>query len=80
MRHHHPEEVIKKVCDQMGENLDAPFCKEVTDHLKECPNCQIYFDTVKKTIVLCREMDEQRIIPPEVRQRLMKILRLDKTS
>ena len=80
MKHHHPREVIKQICDQMGENLDAPFCKEVTDHLKECPNCRIYFDTVKKTVVLCREMEEKQNIPAEMHQRLMKKLRLNKTS
>jgi predicted anti-sigma-YlaC factor YlaD len=80
MTHHHPEEVIKKVCEQMGEDLEAPFCKEVTDHLKECPNCKIYFDTVKKTVVLCRELEEQQNMPADVRQRLLKILRLDKTA
>ena len=79
MNHHHPEEVIKQLCNQMGEDLDAPFCQEVIDHLKECPNCQIIFDTVKKTVVLCRDLEQKKDMPPEMRQRLMKVLQLDKT-
>jgi predicted anti-sigma-YlaC factor YlaD len=80
MKHQHPAEVLHQICDQMGENLDVPFCKEVSDHLRECPNCRIHFDTVKQTVVLCREMEEYKELPPEMSKRLLKILHLDKTT
>jgi predicted anti-sigma-YlaC factor YlaD len=77
-KHHHSQEMVKQLCDQLGENWDAPLCREVAAHLKECPNCKINFDTVKKTIMLCRQMEEKKDLPPGALQRLRKILQLDK--
>jgi len=79
-QHQHPEEIMKQICDQMGEDLNAPVCREVAVHLQECPECKFYFDTVKKTVVLCREIENKKSIPPEVRQRLMKLLLLNKDA
>jgi predicted anti-sigma-YlaC factor YlaD len=42
--------------EQLGEFLDedarAELCREIQVHLDRCPDCRIYVDTVKKTIVL----------------------------
>jgi predicted anti-sigma-YlaC factor YlaD len=73
-KHH---KIIKEICDFMGEDLDAPACREVAEHIENCPTCQIYFDTVKKTVTLCRELEENKKLPNEVHQRLYKVLKLD---
>jgi hypothetical protein len=61
----------------MGEDIDSPACQEVVDHLKLCPTCKVYFDTVKKTVTLCRDLDDEKKIPVEVTDRLYKVLNLD---
>ena len=53
------QEVYKKICDFMGEDLNAPACKEVADHLDSCPNCKVYLDTVKKTVTICQEIEKE---------------------
>jgi len=76
----HHEEYIKKICDLMGEDLDDPSCQEVLDHLNACPTCKVYFDTVKKTIYLCRELDCPEEMPDEVNDRLLEVLNLKDLS
>ena len=72
----HHKETIKKICELMGEDLDQPTCKEVIDHLNACPTCKVYFDTVKKTIFLCRELDCPEELPEEVNDKLLDLLKL----
>lgn len=71
------KKMVEQICDFMGEDIDSPACKEVADHLKICPTCKVYFDTVKKTVTLCRDMDGDQKIPEDVSNRLYKVLNLD---
>lgn len=70
------KERIKQICDLMGENFDDPACQEVLEHIKQCPTCKVYYDTLKKTVLLCQENDCPEKIPQDVNERLMSILDL----
>lgn len=61
----------------MGEDLDAPACREVAEHLETCPTCQIQLDTIRRTVTLCREMEDNKEVPSDVNDRLFKVLNLD---
>ncbi len=71
------QNVYEQICDFMGEDLDAPACKEVADHLESCPKCKVYFDQVKKTVTLCRDIDKDKQVPVDVTDRLFKVLNLN---
>lgn len=77
MRHAHNEKKIKLICDQLGEDINTIPCKEVAEHLAKCPSCKVYLDTVKKTVVLCKENDCIEKLPDDVNKRLLKALDLD---
>ncbi|TFG94905.1 MAG: hypothetical protein E4H13_14170 [Calditrichales bacterium] len=76
MKSKNHKDVYKQICDFMGEDLDAPICKEVAEHLEECPNCKVYLDTVRKTVILCRDAEKEQQMPNDVKERLFKILDL----
>jgi len=80
MKSSHHREIYKQICDFMGEDLDAPACKEVADHLENCPNCKVYLDTVKKTVTICREIEKEETMPEDVKNRLYKVLNLNSLS
>lgn len=71
------KKLVEQICDFMGEDIDSPACQEVVDHFKECPTCRIYFDTIKKTVTLCREINDEKKIPDDVNSRLFKVLNLN---
>jgi predicted anti-sigma-YlaC factor YlaD len=77
MKESEHQEIIKQICDFIGEDIDAPVCKEVADHLATCPSCQAQFDSIKKTVSLYREVEKKQNVPSEVSLRLIKILHLD---
>ena len=76
MKSAHHQNVYKQICDFMGEDLDAPACKEVAEHLESCPNCKVYLDTVKKTVTICKENEKEESVPKDVKNRLYKVLNL----
>jgi predicted anti-sigma-YlaC factor YlaD len=74
------KEVYKQICDFMGEDLDAPVCKEVSEHLESCPKCKVYLDTVKKTVTICQETEKEKELPQDIKKRLFKVLNLGDLS
>ncbi len=70
------KERIKEICDLMGEDFNDPACREVLEHINQCPTCKVYYDTLKKTVLLCKENDCPEELPDEVNQRLMQLLDL----
>jgi len=77
MKHSDHQKIVKQICDFIGEDIDAPVCKEVADHLAACPSCQAQFDSIKKTVTLYRQVEETQTVPTDVSQRLIKVLHLD---
>ena len=73
-KNHHDR--IKQLCDIMGEDLDGPACQAMMEHINACPTCKVYYDTVKKTVLLCKDNDCAQEVPEDVNNRLMKVLDL----
>ena len=74
------KKIFKQICDFLGEDIDTPLCKEVANHLEKCPDCKVQFDTIRKTVTLCREKEETKKVPDDVTQRLIKTLNLNKST
>ncbi len=72
------EEHLKLISKHLCDDLDADACKELIDVLKSSKDCRIYFDTVKKTVVLCREKECPEDLPEDINQRLFETLGLEK--
>ncbi len=80
MKHHdhnHDHNMIEKIEEQLGSDFDAEVVAEVAEHMKECPDCRIYVDSVKQTIKLYRVTETDTSVPSDVSDRLFKTLKLD---
>jgi anti-sigma factor RsiW len=67
------DQVYLHICDNLDENLNSPRCREIKAHLRECPDCQAYLDSLKKTITLYRAIPEPSL-PARAHRRLLKSL------
>ncbi|MBN2424417.1 MAG: hypothetical protein JXR46_09455 [Calditrichaceae bacterium] len=68
---------FKKLCDILGEDLDSPACRQIIDNISNSPPCKVYYDTVKKSVLLCKQNDCVEEVPNGVNKRLLKILDLE---
>ncbi len=74
------DEIIKLVQRQLGRDVDADIMEEVAQHMKECPDCHIYVDSVHQTINLIKNIDSNNSLPADVEKRLFKSLKLEKNK
>jgi predicted anti-sigma-YlaC factor YlaD len=47
-------EALKMVCSDLGHDLDSPECRPVREHLRTCPKCSAWKDSLEKTVDLFR--------------------------
>jgi anti-sigma factor (TIGR02949 family) len=64
---------LEELNDYLDESADADLRKRVEEHIQECPNCWVVFDTTKKTLEVYKGMEAQTV-PDDVQTRLMKAL------
>ena len=69
------KEVMKHICDTLGEDLQSERCLNIKKHLDECSGCKNYFETVELTIDYYTKYNVK--MPDGVHERLMKFLDLD---
>ncbi len=65
---------IQNIVDFVDGEIDKSLCTELENHLKGCRNCRIMVDTLRQTVVLCRE-GKKEPLPPELESRLNNLLR-----
>lgn len=73
------KQTYKHICKKLEEDLSSPVCSKVKEHLKECPNCKAYLDTLKKTVILYREYKKPELNKAG-KKRLQFIFKLPNTS
>jgi len=76
MKHQHDDTMINKIENQLGNDFDAEIVAEVAEHMRDCPDCKIYVDSVKQTIKLFRVTETDTSVPEDVSDRLFKMLKL----
>jgi len=69
------KKVLKKLCEDLGGNLDSPFCKEVEAHLQICPQCWAYVNSIKNTVHFCQKLVDEDV-PQAIHKRLLQCLKL----
>ncbi|EFK12362.1 anti-sigma factor, RsrA family [delta proteobacterium NaphS2] len=72
------KEDCQKNFEKINEYLDGELahdeCRQIEQHLNDCPECQKCCDALKKTIDICRKSAQDRI-PDDMRKRLRAKLR-----
>ncbi len=77
LEHNHCQEFLNQVSDYLDDYFDPIMCEELERHLADCSNCRVFVDTLKKTVYLYQQREENIELPGEVRERLFKVLSLE---
>jgi hypothetical protein len=74
------KDVLNRVCDYLGLDLDSEPCQQVQNYLESSPNCKIFVENVKKTIQIYKATDRNEEPPQEICRKLLNTLNLEETS
>ncbi len=44
------KEVLNRVCEYLGLDLDSEPCQQVQNYLESNPHCKVFVDNIKKTV------------------------------
>jgi hypothetical protein len=64
-------DVYLHICDNLDEDINSERCRQIKQHLAECPDCSAYLLTLKKTIGLYRALPTPAI-PATAHRELFK--------
>jgi anti-sigma factor RsiW len=69
-------EMLGALSDYIDGELEERLCAEIEAHMRDCPDCQVMVDTLRKTVVLYRTHGRAKV-PTDVQSRLYTVLDLD---
>ncbi|MEP6888199.1 MAG: zf-HC2 domain-containing protein [Nitrospirales bacterium] len=55
--------ILKRLSAYLDDELTADVCKEVRTHMGICPKCEIFLDSLRQTISLCRHFEASPLSP-----------------
>ena len=50
----HCRKILQKLSLYLDDELSGEVCREIRAHLGACPNCEVFLDSLRQTITLCR--------------------------
>lgn len=80
MQHKQCHDFLSSLSEYIDGNLDHSICEEIEKHMANCPDCKIVFNTMRKTIDLYHQVDENTLIPNDALHRLHARLNLHNTG
>ncbi len=70
--------MLQSLSDYVDGTLSDKLCREIEQHMAECEDCTIVVDTLRRTVTLVHDCNEDcDDLPGPVRERLYKTLKLD---
>ena len=70
------EELLKRVCDDLSENINSDLCQKLRDHLQDCDDCRNQVETMRETVSLYQCLKEKKV-PRDIHERLLKMLNVE---
>jgi anti-sigma factor (TIGR02949 family) len=68
-------EVVNHICEHLDTEMDRERCRQIKRHVKNCPNCYAYLDSMKKTVHLYK-LERVPRTPSRLRKELFAVLNL----
>jgi len=70
------EKLLKRLCDDMAENVNSELCADLKEHLETCEDCRNQVESVRGTVNLYHCLKEKRV-PRDIHERLFKLLNVE---
>jgi predicted anti-sigma-YlaC factor YlaD len=71
------KQLLSHLSDYIDGDLQPELCVTIAEHMKNCENCRIVVNTLRKTIEIYQNTPSKTELPEDVRERLFLKLQLD---
>lgn len=68
-------DLLGSLSDYIDGVLDDALCVEIETHMADCDNCQVVVDTLRKTVLLYRDLPAEPM-PDDAEERLFRRMEL----
>ncbi len=55
--------ILRRLSAYLDNDLSVGVCEEIRKHLGACPNCEVFVNSLRETVSLCRHMDPPPLSP-----------------
>jgi len=78
-RHDHKNcrKLLRSLSDYVDGELGEELCSVIETHVKDCEDCRIVVDTLRKTVEIYHMTSEDEYIPGDIKERLYKTLDIE---
>jgi anti-sigma factor RsiW len=73
---HNCKQILSSLSDYIDGELQTDLCAEIEEHIKDCDNCHVVVNTLRKTIELYERTQPPSDLPAPIRERLFHKLDL----
>lgn len=49
--------ILSRLSGYIDDELPSQVCKEIRRHLGACPHCEVFVDSLRQTVRLCRHVE-----------------------
>lgn len=67
--------ILQRLSAYLDDELTTEVCKEVRAHMGACPKCEVFLDSLRRTISLCRHFEAGSLSPSKKLQLRREIQR-----
>ena len=68
------EDYVSGLADYIDGQIEPELCQEIEEHIGKCNNCRIMVDSLKQTVMLCREGKREKL-PEALEGKLNNLLK-----
>lgn len=72
--------ILRQLSAYLDEDLQRSVCDEIRRHLGTCPNCELFVDSLRQTVSLCRHTAPPPLSASSKAQLRQRILQAGRTQ
>lgn len=66
-------QMFARLSEYIDNELDEITCRDIERHMADCPPCRVCLSTLKQTVALCKNLDDQPV-PKDLSMKLKQII------
>lgn len=69
--------ILRSLSAYLDNELSSDVCREIRLHLGDCPNCELFLSSLRRTIDLCRHVNPKPLSPSlraQIRRQIAKAI------